>query len=341
VKKTSLVIALAALLPGIASAGAPTAYGQWTIDAGGTIATTTGVGGTAGCPTGMTCSATPVSDVGFLQTQMTDATGNTYFQTIIADAPTGTATTPPFSSENYVKSGATAGGIAAQQIIASSDTNGAMKSTTTLAVGTGFNNGTENQVTMSQDLGDTTGEFHAGFGYTKNSAGDASQTTLNEQLKTAAGDFATSFVATQDSTVNPTSGATTLAGQKIDIAMGIALNPVGGALTDQTFSLSLRGGTQLTAAGGPATINNPPGTGNATSVTWAAGETADNVVIGQNVTDAGVFGYGDISNDTTGVEISDYSLASADGTSLYTVTGTNPFSVNSPTGITVPTVTIP
>jgi len=336
VKKTSLVIALSAILPGIAMAGAPgtDGFGAWNIDTSGTITLTgTGTGGgTSGCPTGMTCSGTPISDSGFLQVQMTDGT-NTYFQTIIADAPATTGGTVPFSSENFVKSGATAGGIAAQQNMSITDTNGTVNASTTLAMGD-FNNGTENQVDMSQKLGDTAGEFYAGFTYGKNSAGDASTMNLDQQLKTTAGDFATSFSATQDNTINTTTGAVSLAGQSIDIAMGIVLNP-GGTLSDQSFSFSQLSGTALTS-GGTIDVANPPGTGPDPSVTWVAGDKASKTVIGQSVTDAGVFGYGSIADATAGTKLADYSLSTNDGTTLYTLnTGTDPFAVNDPTGIVV------
>ena len=47
-KKTSLIIALSAILPGIASAGAPVQYGQWATNAtGGITLTGTGAGGYA------------------------------------------------------------------------------------------------------------------------------------------------------------------------------------------------------------------------------------------------------------------------------------------------------
>lgn len=294
-KKTSLFLALSAVLPGMvatvgmvssmlptdASAGAPVQYGQWGTDASGNIALSgTGGSGLAGCPAGMTCSASPVTDVGFQQTQMTDASGNTYFQTVIADeGSTGqTASAMAFQSESFVKSGSTNGGIAGLQTMNITDTQGTAQATAALSTGS-FNNGSgynadntavtvgagvEHQVMLTQDVTNVTGTntatFHNGFGFFKTGTADTSalgpggsHMTMNQQLvstDTSSGNktFALGVAYEQN---NNAAGAEL--GVSLDIAMGVSLRAgttadphTGSSINDQSFVLAQRTGDYAT-----------------------------------------------------------------------------------------------
>lgn len=273
-KKTSLIIALSAILPGIASAGAPVQYGQWGTNAtGGITLTGTGAGG---CPAGMTCSASPVTDVGFQQTQMTDGAGNTYFQTVIADEGSSNqaASAMAFQSESFVKSGTSNGGIASLQTMNITDSQGTAAATAALSTGD-FNNGTgfnadnsnvtvgaglEHQVVLSQDVNNVTGgnpaTFHNGFGFYKNGTADtgtlgASGThmTMNQQVMTTdsvSGNktFALGVAYQQDNNSNGDE-----LGVALDIAMGVSLRQgttadphTTSSINDQAFVLAQRTG---------------------------------------------------------------------------------------------------
>ena len=95
----SSVGAVALILSGAAVAVSPTgAFDAWSAT-GGTIAPT------VSCPATFSC-ATPVTGDGFYQRQITDSSGNDYFQTIITDkGVTGAPAALTFSDESYVRTG--------------------------------------------------------------------------------------------------------------------------------------------------------------------------------------------------------------------------------------------
>ena len=174
-KKSKLVLAMSAMLPGVAFSAPPAAeaFDAWALN------TTTGAV-TATCATGFTCSTTPITDRNFIQVQMTEiATGKTYFKTIIA---TDDGTGGTFSSESFVGSGTGAGGIAAKQSL-NSEQGGRLASTTVLSTGS-FNDGTENQVSLSQGIADpaTSPTFYSGFTFTKSADGVTATTNLDQQI---------------------------------------------------------------------------------------------------------------------------------------------------------------
>ncbi len=102
-KLSSCVAAMLICSNTIATAAAPATDGfdQWTLT-DGTITTTD----SSTCPEGFTC-ATAVTGEGFYQRQITDGSGNDYFQTIITDKSTSEPTpgSLAFSDESYVQTG--------------------------------------------------------------------------------------------------------------------------------------------------------------------------------------------------------------------------------------------
>lgn len=107
-KTAGSVGAVALILSGAAMAAAPFAEGfdQWTASTG-TIGLDYGSGAT--CPSGFSCAAA-VTGEGFYQRQITDGSGNDYFQTIITDKTAdGAPGALSFSDESYVRTGNVSG----------------------------------------------------------------------------------------------------------------------------------------------------------------------------------------------------------------------------------------
>jgi len=108
-----------ALPAGAVLAGSPIAFGGWTVNGAGDITATA-------CGTCSITSATPVTDAGFLQRNITIGS-KTFIQTIIAEADTA-ATADTFGSwtggngfadENFVEIGGTGGLSDKQQVFES------------------------------------------------------------------------------------------------------------------------------------------------------------------------------------------------------------------------------
>lgn len=336
-KKTSLAIALAAILPGIASAGAPINYGGWT--------TTTTAAGTSvnmsACPSGYSCDSQPIVDDGFYQRQITNtATGSTYFQTVIVDTAgvAGTnvaASAAEFQTESFVTSGSTAvggGGIAANQTLNSTEA-GLTQASMKLAMGT-FNVASEDKVVMTQDTydastgaGDST--YHGGFTFNKH-ANDSTTLGMTQQIldqsanSATANDFAMGLSYQQQ---NDATGAET--GVSLDITMGVQLDTTaaGGTINDQTVQIAQRTGSYNTAA---STYQLADGSSSLSPTFTAGTNYADGqlVSIGQSVVGAGQFTYGALTdnatgnvltNDTTGTNAAQVVLAPASGSDLFSV----------------------
>jgi len=310
-KKSKLVLALTAILPGIAVSAPPVAFDAgWSLNADGVTIDHV-------CPTGFTCDSAPIADSNFLQVQMTrDSDGETFFRTIIATDDG----TDVYKNESFVVSGATAGGISANQSLNSNQAgSGILNASTTLNTGSFNGGGAENQVELSQGVWDPAAgpTFHSGFNFTKNSAGTQSTTVLDQQI-VETGEFSDSFSYNQDKDI---SGATDVVlSTKLDIVSGVVLNTTGGAVTDQAFRYSLREGTDTT---GPGTATLPGLPAGSDTVTWVNGNSVERVLVGQSVTDAGDFGYERVANSTTATEITDFSLAAL--APLGTITGSDPF----------------
>lgn len=310
-RKSKLVLALSAMLPGVVFSAPPTGLAfdtDWSLNADGVTIDFV-------CPTGYTCGTTPIADSNFLQVQMTDGSGKTFFRTIIST----NAGSDVFTSENFVASGVGSGGIAAKQTLNNTQAgSGTLKSSTVVNTGS-FNNGTENQVTLSQGIWDPSASptFYSGFNFTKNATGAQTTTKLDQQV-VETDQFADSFNYEQ----SKTNGA--VSSTSLDIVSGVNLNN-NGAPTDQAFSYSYKQGN---AVAGPGDATLPSGT-----VSWTAGQAVERVLVSQTVTDAGDFGYERVANLTTPTEVTDFSLAAL--APLGTVTGTDPFGAGDPGAITV------
>jgi hypothetical protein len=316
-KKSKLVLALAAasMLPSVAFSAAPVAFGSgWALNSGTQAIDFT-------CPVTHTCDSAPIADNNFLQVQMTDtATGTVYFRTIVATSTTGAGGNDVFNNESFVVSGAggSTGGIAASQTLNSASANaGTLTSGTVLAVGS-FNNGTENQVDLTQGIWDgtnaTTSEFHSGFVYAKDSAGANGTTTLDQQIATTANDFTDRFNYSQERIL----ASDTVVSTTLDIVSGVQINALpGGSVNDQGFTYSLREGTAV-AAGGNAALS----TG---TTTWVAGDKVSHVLVGQSVDLAGSFGYERVSNETNPLAVVENNEFSLSNQGPFATFSTDPF----------------
>lgn len=311
------LVAGAAFLPvaGFADAPLGTTFGEgtdWTVT-GGTITHT--------CPAGYTCDANPISDTGFLQVQMTDGSGNSFFRTIVADGEG--AGVEQFRTESFVIAGSTNGGIATQQTLASPDVPagaGTMAAISTINSGSFGPGAGATTVNLAQDV--NSGAFNTGFKYdaTIQSNGDTVATLQLAQSNTDT-DYADNFRYDQATSI--TGGVTTIDGKAIDIASTVNLvDNLGASIGSQTFGYTLRDGNMINPSTGTTTFT--AGSGQGSSIAWTGAPDVERVLVGQTMASIGSFGYERLANGTPADEISTFDLTQASG--LDSLTGTDPFS---------------
>lgn len=260
-KTASSLGAAALVLSGAAMAAAPMADGfdKWDVT-GGTITPTTAGGVGDNCPATWTCSAAVTGD-GFYQRQISDGSGNDYFQTIITDkGVSGSPGALTFSDESYVKTGNVGGLADKSQILESTTTGGVTEdfiASTELA--TGWANGTG-------DPADDVTRI-----YQRISAVNGTTTTGGEDFYS---DFWLDQVGNQGST-----------GRHMRIAGSVDIVEQDGATAAsvQDFVLVDLTGTGFVAAGGTADL------GADGSITWVAGDNIKAIWVGQDMSNvAGV-----------------------------------------------------
>lgn len=326
--KTNAIRALvagAAFLPAIAYSAPPVAYGTDISiaddGAGGAAISLTGAG-TNGCPTGYTCDANPISDTGFLQVQMTDdATGESYFRTIVADGVG--AGVEQFRTESFVQAGATNGGIATQQTLASPDAgSGSMQAVSDINTGS-FEAGGGSSVVLEQDV--NSGAFNTGFQYNASlDSGGVGTATMQLAQSNTDTNYTDSFAYVQDTDI--AAGVSTVTGKAMDIGSTVTLTDNGGgALGDQTFGYTYREGTRLAATTGTAVLDtgSAVGTPNDT-ITWDGATDVERVLVGQTMAGIGTFGYERLAD--TNEEISTFDLTTSASLDNLDAGGTDPFS---------------
>jgi len=303
-----------------------------------------------------TCSSQPITDTGFLQVQITDSAGNTYFQTIIDDPNSS------FQTVSFVTTGSSNGGVAAQQSL----NEGGLSDTTTIYTGSfrDTTSATESDVAIDQSVTSTaTGlQFTADFAFTKNLGNSGNnvisldQVVLEEFNDNNHGthtydgtsdtvyEFADRFALTQTQ-----DGSGNILGETIDIDSGVRLNDVvhvtgstttvssGGVAVDASntptsadalFVFNKRRGSEVAAANvGTATLGG-------TTVDWVLGDSISQTLIEQRVTAAGDFAFANITDllDTSATDNdapesgSNFSLSTNDASTLFTITApTDPF----------------
>ncbi|MBI5450496.1 MAG: hypothetical protein HY940_03975 [Gammaproteobacteria bacterium] len=320
-----------AALPALALAAQP-GFDGWSMAANGVI-TTSGAGSAA------------MSEAGFLQRTVTDSNGQSYIQTIIADAAgiaagaggSGGAAAiaggvDGFSSETFVAINATdgsgnaviSGGLAAYQVLGENGTAGErMVSKATLKTDT-FE-GTGDRIHLTNDIidGTTAGNlggarnFGSTFDMVENSFGDlgnaqtATKVDLTIGSDVADATFKGSLklaTTTYEAVGAQTIGMTVSNSKKLDADS--SLND--GAGTTQTFALRERTGGAV-ISGGAATYG-------ATSGNFNAGDTIVSLKIAQDIAGAGTFSLHDFANETTPAE--SFGVDSMNGFPAYTTTYT-------------------
>lgn len=255
---------------------------------------------TAACPTGFTCSASPITDRGLRQDQMLAPDGTTYIRTIVAEdknVPAGSAVFERFATESYVRLGSGTG-VSMRQLIdadkndgANNINGGSILQDAKIHTGSFYSAG-DQRVDLTQDVSDGTPNFGTTFRYTKAPVsvaapdGDSTwQLNLTQQLTDPR--FTDNFRLEQRGS-ETAAGVVTIEGQRVDIETNVALNPGSPNLNDQSFVLRMRDGNYVTAAGSRTLVSKTPGAGN--TIDWVANDKIDRVLINETVTGASVFG---------------------------------------------------
>jgi len=285
-KTAGSVGAVALILSGAAMAAAPFAEGfdKWDATAG-TIALDYDAGaGVQTCPTGFTC-ASAVTGEGFYQRQITDVSGNDYFQTIITDkTATGAPGALTFSDESYVRTG-NVSGLADKTQMLEETTNGTLTET--------FQGSTE--------LG--TGWANAALGQGSGNAADVAliyQTIEAEDTGAGNEDFDARFWLRQ-------TGPEGAAGKHMRISSKVDIQESTTEPGSQDFVLVELSGAVENTAGGSIGL----GAGN--TIDWDAGDRIKAIWVGQDMAaivgvqqEFGFTAYEDFTS-TTGIA-SDFSL---------------------------------
>jgi uncharacterized protein (DUF697 family) len=294
-KAIKLVAAGAAVTASASIMAAPTVGGF----------TTTGGVVNATCPAGYTCSTSPITDVGFMQRQITENTsGRTFIQTISSEGDTtgggGFAGNTGFSDESFVEIGGGSGVIDQQKIGEKASSGGVTEdfnSTANISSGQ-FRVADVAAIDLTQNIHEVSSEdFTAGFNLTEmdNSAfggNITAQVTLTSGI--GAGDFTNTFKQ-QTLNVEDTTGTYTYGNyKKLDINQEVV-----GDL-NQTVQLNERTGAAITE-GGTTTAGS--------AGDFSAGDTLVQLQIGQDIVGGGQFGLHDFVNETSGVAIGIDSLA--------------------------------
>ncbi len=331
-------------LPAITLAAPPTNFGGFGYQTSAGVTTITDSTGTANVTdicsqAGFSCNNAPITGNGFLQLEITDSSGKSYFQTIIADPSQG-----GFVSETFTTTGnAGNGGAAIRQSIDSTASTSGMASMDTLLTGSFLGNG-EKKADFSQSIwnqgssyssSDFQSDFRVAMG--NNAQGDMiMDVSIAQRLGDAAGvsgsGFSDSFAFDQQS--NETSG--TLIGSRLNLDSGIALNSAT-STNDATFGYSARRGS-FTALDNTSYGNTSGGLAmnDGTHFGWAGGDNIARVLIGQKLTGVGNFASvrfegdkaGGAFTNSSGIVIKDGSgnpvttrsladLATSDATTLF------------------------
>ncbi len=258
------------------------------------------VNGTTGAITSSTsgCASLGVDEAGFLQEQCVIG-GKTYIHTILYD-DTGAE---KFTDENFIEMGGT-GGISDKQTLTETSGTETFKNTSQINTGSfmpmgqmGIASGNV-MINLQQDITDTgTQAFSSGFdfkhgmnmvgmdGYNGKFADLTLSSTAGDSTYTAG--FKFNNFSVEGVTMGDTAKAAADQGTRLDLT-GV-LNDAGASIT-QNFTLNERHGS-FTTQDGTATG----------SITWAAGDSIINTMIGQAVGGAGVFGLHDFANETNGL----------------------------------------
>ncbi len=304
-------------LPYVASAAEgpntiPMDEGLWTIGAGGVI--------DAGCDTagGWTCSTAMVTDVGFLQRQVTDGT-NIFIQTIVAEGVVGAdfnnyaSQTGFFGDESFVVIGSTTGGVYGRQRL-SDQTAGLGNFTAQVNLNTGEFEIRENlseaktagigngsMVELEQVIDDPDGEFAATFafdhGMIASSANDNQgmakfvNLTLTSFANDSAAGFDSSF-SQERLSFEGTNVSTTLQNEEYK-RMDILSNLEGAAAGGITQNFAVRERMGLGLIGGGTWVWD-----DGTTAAYGAGDALKLTTVGQEVEGAGAFGFTNAFSNT-------------------------------------------
>lgn len=307
VKTIGTAGSVALILSGTAWADPPATFGQWSVNASGNILYNYGGGAT--CPAGFTC-ATPTIGAGFSQRQITDGSGNKYFQTVITpdNVVSQSSSAVSFADESFVKLGVT--GVSSNQRATESSVVGV--ETTDFNTSTVVNSGWAAGGATYKDL-----EISQAITVTNDKGGPAQEATLYN-----------AFAFNQ----NGTSAAPT--GKFMDITQGVLVTAGASTAVNtdddvQKFVMREASGNLNGAAhtlGAPVLL--PP-----SDLAWAATDDVKVTYVGQQMVKSGVesFRYQFYDNLTS---------AAADSISDFEVGAAAPWTWVNPFG-TSPTMTVP
>ena len=314
IKTISTAGSVALILSGTAWADPPVSdgYGKWSVNGSGNIVYSYPGNGGATCPSGFTC-ATPTNGAGFSQRQITDGSGNRFFQTVITpeNAVSQTSAQVSFADESFVKVGTT--GVSSSQ--RASDSTVAGSTTSDFITTTIVNAGWAAGGSAYQDLQISQSETE-----TNNKGTASAEVTLYNAF---------SF--------NQNGPSTAPTGKFMDLSQAVLLTP-GATLASNTdddvqkFVMREASGNLNGAAhvlGSPVLL---PGAA-ATDVAWSATDNVKVIYVGQQMVASGSesFRYQFYDNITS---------AAADSIKNFEVGQAAPWSWVNPFG-TSPTMTVP
>lgn len=318
VKTFSTAGAVALILSGAAWADPPVTdgFGKWSVNGSGNIVYnyTNHVVGDTTCPLGFTCG-TAVTGAGFSQRQITDASGNKYFQTVVTPetAVSVSSSAVSFADESFVKVGVT--GISSNQRASDTAVSGIETTdfNTSTAVNTGWaSGGTYKDLQVAQSVAVTNNK----------GTGSAEVTMYN------------GFTFNQNGTT------TAPTGKYMDITQGVLLTS-GADLTTNTdddvqkFVMREASGNLNGAAHTLGSVSGGllPGA-STTDVAWSATDDVKVTYVGQQMVQSGVeaFRFQFYDNLTS---------ASADSISNFEVGSSAPWTWVQPFGASAPAMTVP
>lgn len=308
-RKAIKLAAAGAAVTASASVLAVPTFDNWS-SAGGVV--------TANCPTGYTCSTSPISESGFLQRQLTEtSTGRTFIQSILVTgdydgvgAPGVLTGAEMFVDENFVEVGGH-GGIMDQQQLheQASGTNSGTGVTVTESFDTAsnilsgaFRTTDVVAIDIYQMIAETTtaGEdFGSSFQLQEmdNSSFGGNITAKVNLGMDVSGDGFTNKFGMETFNVEDTTGAFTSGNYK---KLDVDQNMVG----EVTQEAHLRERTGAAVAG-------PGGTDADSNITFLANDTIVSLRIGQDVAGAGSFGLDDFVNESQATSVGIDSLATS------------------------------
>jgi len=355
-KAIKLASAAAAITASSSALALGPSLGGYTSDASDNISTS-GAGGVCAGGSGYTCSTTPIQEAGFLQMIVTeDSTGDKYIHSVLTEGETADgglnfAGAEGVGIENFVRMGGGSGINSQQRVqenVSVTTTGGGTESevfkTAAYVAAGDFRTDNVVAIDVEQSIVETLVDSGSAFvdSMTSNfrlqeqddsniSGYVTAKVNISNIVKEAefSGSLSMESYTVEDTTLTGTN-VSTLDYKKIDADATLV------GEVQQQFMLRERVGAASQASGGGSMVAALTVDDGGSNATWSAGDTIVNLIIEQNVTDAGAFGLNDFANESNqtahGIDKFSDSNASAFQTSTPTVSTEDPFTANNTSG---------